>query len=569
MMNEWLKKLLTQVKDLWAKGSLVQKVIFIGIILLVIGAIILILTLSSTPTSVALYNIAITDEAARDKILYRLSEENIPVSVNAAGILTVPDEATARKARTILVREDLTPSNVSPWNLFDTERWTTTDFERNVNLLRSITSQVTQHIESLEEVDRANVVITMPERTLFASDQNPTTASVIIYQRPGSDILTNKKKIQGIQKLLMFAVEGLKEENISIADSTGAILNDFAGMEDIERVDVVAKEQKLIATLETQYRAKVLTALQQIFGADRVRDLNIKIDMDMSKRLVSATEYSPITIKSDNPDTPYDDSQLVESITLSSETVTKRWTGTGYNPEGPAGAEGQTPPVYSDMSNLYGLSEESGVKKNEVINTKQIQEEKSPTIDRVTVSVNIDGTWRKKYDEKGQIIFLPNGAIDREYIPIDPAILTNAQSLVQDAIGYNRTRGDSVSVQNIQFDRTAQFEAEDAAFLRAQQTRRTVFYVLTGIVAVLLAFMIFRVISREIEKRRRLREEELLRKHRMEREKILWESEQAGMEVTMSVEERKRAELQENAIAMAKDHPEDVAMLIRTWLMEE
>ncbi len=568
-MNEWLKKLLTQVKDLWAKGSLVQKVIFIGIILLVIGAIILILTLSSTPTSVALYNVAITDEAARDKILYRLSEENIPVSVNAAGMLTVPDEATARKARTILVREDLTPSNVSPWNLFDTERWTTTDFERNVNLLRSITAQVTQHIESLEEVDRANVVIRMPERTLFAADQNPATASVIIYQRPGSDILTNKKKIQGIQKLLMFAVEGLKEENISIADSTGTILNDFEGMEDIERVDVVAKEQKLIATLETQYRAKVLTALQQIFGADRVRDLNIKIDMDMSKRLVSATEYSPITIKSDNPDTPYDDSQLVESITLSSETVTKKWTGTGYNPEGPAGADGNTPPVYSDMSNLYGLSEESGVKKNEVINTKQIQEEKSPTIDRVTVSVNIDGTWRKKYDEKGQIIFLPNGAIDREYIPIDSAILTNAQSLVQDAIGYNRTRGDSVSVQNIQFDRTAQFEAEDAAFLRAQQTRRTVFYVLTGIVAVLLAFMIFRVISREIEKRRRLREEELLRKHRMEREKILWESEQAGMEVTMSVEERKRAELQENAIAMAKDHPEDVAMLIRTWLMEE
>ena len=41
------------------------------------------------------------------------------------------------------------------------------------------------------------------------------------------------------------------------------------------------------------------------------------------------------------------------------------------------------------------------------------------------------------------------------------------------------------------------------------------------------------------------------------------------MEVTMSVEERKRAELQENAVAMAKEHPEDVAMLIRTWLMEE
>lgn len=568
-MNEWLKKLLGQIKDLWARGSLIQKVIFIGIILLVIGAIILILSISTSPTSVPLYNIAITDEASRDAIIYRLTEEGVPVSVNAAGLLTVLDEATARKARTILVREDLTPSNVSPWNLFDTERWTTTDFERNVNLLRSITEQVTQHIESLEEIDRANVVITMPEKTLFADDQNPTTASVIIYQKPGSDILTNKKKIQGIQKLLLFAVEGLKEEFITIADSSGNPVNDFEGMEDIERVDIIAKEQKLIATLETQYRAKVLGALQQIFGTDRVRDLNIKIDMDMSKRTVDATEYSPITIIADNPDTPYDDSELVESITLSSETVTKRWTGTGYNPEGPAGTEGQTSPVYSDMSNLYGVSEESGVKKNEVINTKQIQEEKSPSIDRITVSVNIDGTWTKKYDEKGQLEFSANGFLEREYIPISEEDLVNAQKLVQDSIGYNKTRGDSVTVSNIQFDRTSQFEEEDAAFLRAQQTRRTIFYVLTGIVVVLLAFMIFRVISREIEKRRRLKEEELLRKHRMEREKILWESEQAGMEVTMSVEERKRAELQENAIAMAKDHPEDVAMLIRTWLMEE
>ena len=56
----------------------------------------------------------------------------------------------------------------------------------------------------------------------------------------------------------------------------------------------------------------------------------------------------------------------------------------------------------------------------------------------------------------------------------------------------------------------------------------------------------------------------------MEREKALWDAKQDGLQdVTMSVEERKRAELQENAIAMAKEHPEDVAMLIRTWLLEE
>lgn len=568
-MNEWLKKLVSQIKELWSKWTIIQKVILIGVIAAVIVALVLVVTLSSKTTEVPLFNVAITDEAQRDKIVYRLAEENVDVNVNATGMLTVKDEATARRMRAILVREDLVPGNVDPWNLFDTERWTTTDFERNVNLQRSITNQIKQHIEALDEVDVANVVLSMPEKTLFQEDQDPVSASVIIYPKPGSDITENKKKIQGIQKILLKAIPGLLAENVTIADASGVILNDFEGMKDIERIDVIAKEQKLIQTLETQYRAKILTALQLIFTEDRVRDLNIKIDMDMSQKVVEATEYSPIVLKEDDPKTPYDDSKYVESITLSSENVEKKWTGTGGNPEGPAGIEGQNPPVYSDMSNLYGTSEERGNKQNNVINTKHISEQKSPTIDRVTVSVNIDGEWKRRYDEDGNLILLSNGTIDREYVPITAETIAQATSLVQDAIGYNELRGDSVTVRNIRFDRTAQFQEEDAEFIRAQQTRQTIFYALIGIVVVLVTFIIFRFISRELERRRRLKEEEYLRQAALERERTFMEAEQAGMEVTMSVEERHRAELLENAISMAKDHPEDVAMLIRTWLMEE
>lgn len=568
-MNEWLKKLFSQIKELWSKWSIIQKVILIGVFVAVIVALVLVVSLSSKTTEVPLFNVAVTDEAQRDNIVYRLAQENVDVNVNAAGIITVKDEATARKMRAILVREDLVPGNVDPWHLFDTERWTTTDFERNVNLQRSITNQIKQHIEALDEVDVANVVLSMPEKTLFQEDQEPVTASVIIYPKPGSDITENKKKIQGIQKILLKAIPGLKEENVTIADASGVILNDFEGMKDIERIDVIAKEQKLIQSLETQYQAKILNALQLIFSADRVRDLNIKIDMDMSQKVVEATEYSPIILKEDDPKTPYDDSKYVESITLSSETVEKKWTGTGWNPEGPAGVEGQNPPVYSDMSNLYGTSEERGNKQNNVINTKHISEQKSPTIDRVTVSVNIDGEWDYKYDESGNVVLLPNGTIERVYTPVSSEDLNQATSLVQDAIGFNELRGDSVTVRNIRFDRTAQFREEDEKYIKAQQTRQTIFYALTGVVVVLVAFIIFRFISRELERRRRLKEEEYLRQQQLEREKVLWESEQAGMEVTMSVEERHRAELLENAISMAKDHPEDVAMLIRTWLMEE
>lgn len=568
-MNEWLKKVVASLKGLWSKWSLVQKIILFAVIAAVVVAFIVMMTFSAQPSAVPLFSVPITDEAARDKIIYRLDEENVSSNVNAAGLITVKDEATARRMRSILVREDLVPSNVDPWNLFDVERWTTTDFERNVNLRRSITEMVRQHIEALDDVDRANVVINVPEKTLLAADQDPTTASVVITPKPGSDITTNKKKIEGIQKLLITSVPGLTAENISISDPSGVIINDFEGMESSERVDIIAKEQKLIKEQEMYYRARILAALQNTFSADRVRDLNVKIDMDMSKRQVSGTEYSPIVIKPDDPNTPYDDSEVRDYLPISTETVTKKWTGTGYNPEGPAGVEGQNPPVYSDMSNLIGTSEESGVKQNNVLNTAEYLEEKSPSIDRITVSVNIDGTWEKEYDEKGNLIINPNGSIARKYIPVDPAVLASTTSLIQSAIGYDRIRGDTVSVQNIQYDRSAQFAEEDEKFRKAQQQRTTILVSIAGIAAILLAFVVIRLITRSIERRRRLKQEEMLRQSQLEREKTIWEAEQAGMEVTMSVEERRRAELQENAVTMAKEHPEDVAMLIRTWLMEE
>ncbi|MCX7948611.1 MAG: flagellar basal-body MS-ring/collar protein FliF [Treponemataceae bacterium] len=568
-MMEFFKKLIEQLKTLWGKWTLVQKLILIGIVVAALVGVAVLIGVSSAPSMVPIIDAPIRDETARDRIITRLNEEGVRVSVTSTGVIMVSDEKTARRMRSILIREDLIPTGTDPWAIFDRERWTITDFERNVNLRRSITQMVTEHIKALDDVDDANVTIVMPERQLFQADQNPVTASVIITPRPGSDITTNRKKIEGIQKILKFAVEGLKDENIVITDQNGLVLNDFAGMADLDRLEITKREQRLVQSLEAQYRAAVLKALQQIYTPDRVRDLNIKIEMDMSKKSIQTEEFFPITLKPDNPDTPYDDSEITPSITRSQSSSTTKWEGTGFNPEGPAGVEGQTPPAFKDMSNLYGKVEQTTLTKNEEINRRQIQEDRSPTINRVTVSVNIDGRWKLKYNEKGEPIINPDNSLAREYIPIPEEELKKAQALVQDAIGYNRARGDSVTVQNIQFDRTKQFAEEDAAYLRRRQFQTTMVLLLAGIAHLLLSFIIFRIVSRELERRRRLREEELSRQHQMMRESALRQAEEEGVEVSMSVEERKRLELQENAINMAKEHPEDVAQLIRTWLMEE
>ncbi|MDR1148541.1 MAG: flagellar M-ring protein FliF [Spirochaetaceae bacterium] len=568
-MGEFFKKLVEQFKSLWERWTLVQKLILGGVVVAAIAAIVLMVSVSSGPGMVPVIDTPIVNEEQRAAIVTRINAEGVKTQVSVAGVVYVQDEQEARRMRSILIREDLVPRGTDPWALFDRDRWTITDFERNVNLRRAITTMVTDHIRSLSEIDDANVVIEMPERTLFASEQNPVTASVIITPKPGSDIINDRKKIEGIQKLLIFAVEGLKPDNIVITDQSGIVLNDFAGMAEFDRLARIEKEIKIVRDTEAKYRADILRALQVNFSSDRVRDLNIKIDMDMSKKAVESQKITPIILKERTPGLSYDDSEYVSSLTLSETTSKTAWKGTGFNPEGPPGVEGQTPPAYRDMSNLYGEVTQETRTHNEEFNREEITEERSPTIDRISVSVNIDGTWERKRDDKGKIVYLPDGRVEREYKPLSPEELTNAQAMIEGAVGFNAARGDVVRVQNIQIDRGAQFAAEDAALMRQRQIHMIVISSLIGAALLMIGFILFQVIRRAREAARREREEELARQHQLMREEALLRAEGEGQEVEMSVEDQARMELQEKAINLAREHPADVAQLIRTWIMEE
>ncbi len=567
-MNEWFKKLVSNIKEKWAKWSILQKSIGIGVVVAVVVAIILGFRFSARPTTVRLFNSPVTGDA-QAQILTRLDKENVEADVDSAGYIRVADEKVARRMRDILITEGLVPVNVDPFAGFYERSWSTTDAEQNVKKQRAITEQVRLHLEEFDDIASADVNLVLPEDKLFKSDQNPVTASVILTFTSNSDMATNRRKIQSVEKILMNAVEGLKKENITIADKSGTTLNDDQGMAEFDRLSLIEREQKMIQKLEVYYRAQVLESLQYIKTKNRVPSINVKIDMNMAEKKIESTRYSPFVKKEDNPDTPYDDSDIQDSVVVSSQTVTREWQGTGFNPQGPTGTEGQNPPVYSDMSNVIGRQTETGVTQNFLVNTDNISETVHPTIDRVTVSVNVDGTWSKKYDKNHNPIFDDEGRIVREYTPVPKEELEDIADLVEGAIGYDRAKKYLVVVKNVQIDRQDEFDAEDEAYRKARQTRMTIICILIGIAVVLLVFILYRFISREIERRRRIKAEEERRRQEMARIMALQNAQEEGMEVTMSVEERRRAELQENAISMAKEHPEDVAMLIRTWLMEE
>lgn len=570
-MPKWLTEFFKRLRDLWGGWSALRRIILIGVVLVVIGAFVLLGVFSAQPTQAVIFNAAVSDEQLADRISTALDAENIPHRIGADGRFYTDDESTARRARTLLVREDLLPGQLDPWSFFtNMPRWTVTEYDQDVNIRIALTTNLEQHISALADVDSAQVTLVMPDNELFIEDQKPATASVIIQPKPGSDIAENRRKVEGIVKLIQFAVEGLLPENITIADIRGNVLNDFEGMEDFDSLDLAARMLRQKRDLEVEYTANILRSLHNVFTPSRVDIVNFDIDLEFVKKAIETVEHFPVTMKEDDPSTPYSELEVVPSITRSRESVKENFEGTGFNPEGPPGQEGQTPPAYRDLTNLVGVWDADRNTENFEVNVKNTTEEKSPyEIQRISLGMVIDGTWAITFDEEGEVLVGPDGLRQREYTPVPEDILRQARQVVQGAVGFSGARGDIVTVENIPFDRTEQFRLEDAEWLRRRQIQRIILWSIIGVAGVIFLFAAARLITSQIERRRREREEELARQHQAMREAALRSAEEEGLDVEMSVQERTRIEMQENARNLARENPEDVAQLLRTWLAED
>jgi flagellar M-ring protein FliF len=568
-MGEWFRKLFDQIKTLWGKWSVVQRIILISVIVGAIIGIVLLISFNASPSTINILTQPVNDPTLLNRITTRLDQEGIQYTVTPESSLVAPNNQVAQAARNILFREDLIPSGTDPYGLFDLDRWTITDYERDVNLLRARTDQVEMHIEAISEIDNAEVVLTIPEKTLFIEDRDPVTASVIITPSFGSNILNNQNQIMGVERLTQLAVEGLLAENIVISGPDGIQINNWDNLELVTELEIRDMELAMKRRQERQTMNQIKSALSTIFTADRIEVANIEYVMDYGNTETESTEYTPIITVQDNPRTPFDETDFVESITLSEQTFSESFEGSQFLPQGPIGTEGQTPPAVQDVQDLNGNYVRNEKTTNNVVNSSTTIERGSASVQRVTLGVAIDGIWRWEYDDNGSVKLNPDGSIVRNYVPVSDEELEKARLLIRDAVGYNQDRGDSVTVVTLPFDRSEEHLAEDEEFRAQQQLQNLILYILIGIAILLVSFIIFRLVTREIERRRRLREEELARQHQAMREAALRSAEEETSEVEMSVEDRARLEMQENAINIAREHPEDVAQLIRTWIMEE
>ncbi len=573
-MNDKLKAALDKAKNQWNKWSKVQKGIFGGVIALIVVAVIVLGTVSTQDGRVSLFNAPINDTQAFERIVTRLEEENVPFTTTADGRIYVDNSRVARRLKAVVVQEGLLPSNMDVWSFLNVNQFTVTDFEQKEKVRLAIAKDLEALLKSLDDVDNASVKIAMPETELFAEDNKPVTASVVITPSFSSDLVTNRAKIEGIERLVTRAIPRIDRENITITDNSGIELNS-KNFQVVDRLHLTEAQLKIKQKAEKLLYEKVKRVLTNNgvgsapIPPSRISISPVEIDMQFNEESYIYDEILPIILKADNPDTPYDDQQIIEKVLVESVVNTEEYNGTGFNPEGPAGVEGQVPPAYKDLQGLVARYGKDQSESRYETSKKQTTVNKTPwQINGISVSVLIDGITVKERDASGNYIESENGGIQRSYVPVDEETLRSLRSAVEGAIRYDQNRGDIVEVRNVQFDRTAEFEQEDNAYRTSKKVKQALFATLLTLVVLLSLIFLIRTIVHWRERRRKLREEERARQLAMERQAMLDRLDNP-INIPMTGEDAEKNELFREAQVMAREHPEDVAQLIRAWLVEE
>jgi flagellar M-ring protein FliF len=568
-MPEFLKKLIENVTTVWGKLSLTQKLIGSGVIVAAVVVVIVLLTVNSGTAGVPLFSEQI-DIKDFGTITRKLQEENIPFSIKDNELILVKSSKVKNETIMMLAQEGVLPKgNYTFLDIINDRQMTTSKFENNIKLRAAMEGKLEELLAASELIDDADVSFTMPERIIWQKEQEPVRVAVMLTPSWNVNLLEHKKAIQGIEELVVNSIDRATSENVVITDQNGVKLNDFSDQQQLDDLRMTRENLKTRERIKEQYRQSIYNALSAIIDPDRL-SVVVDVQMNFDKETESRREILPVVLKEDDPATPYDDGERVYSITESSKTVTETFKGPNWIPEGPPGFDDNVPPAYKGaLEQMTEYIKDEKI-RNETFGEARKELVKDPwEISRISASVMVDGSWQFVFNEDGDFETTPDGNRKREYVPVSDELIRKLKGFVEQGVGFSVVRRDKVEVYEFPKDRTQEHLAEDAQWRKRKQVMIALFAGLIALMVLIIATIIYRIVAKEIERRKRLREEELARQHQLAREMALKSAEEENVEVEMSLEDKARLEMQENAINIAREHPEDVAQLVRTWLTEE
>lgn len=452
-LRDFFTGFLNQSKGFWSKLTLAKRLILGAVLLLPIAGIITIISVNQAdPYQYLFIDLSQEDTSA---IAAYLKANNInDFVIDKNGIKVPPDKII--KLRVELSQEGLPSKGVVGWEKFDEENFTRTEFEQNVQKQRAIQGELSRTISSIEGIVSARVHIVQPKNSLFVRDQKASSAAIYIKTKRG--VTLDPRQIRGIQHLVSRSVEGLDLNQVTILDSTGAMLTQVESTDFSSKItkDILEYKEKVEGELEERIRGIV----GRVVGLDRV-DAKVDADVDFTQEKQTISNVDPDDV-----------------AVISKNTSGFSMEGSGLNPVGIPGSKSNVP---GEQEELQVNTNKSGSKREaEIINfdvSKVMSEKTLPvgTIKRLSISVLVDG--KQAYPLDGST---------PEFLPRSDEEMAKIADLVKGAVGYKDGR-DAVTVQNMLFQLDP-FQMQEITTKRKEDRDYISTLAIAGATAVALVF---------------------------------------------------------------------------------
>lgn len=365
-------------------------------------------------------------------VLAQLSQMNVPYRHAEGGNAILVPASQVHDVRLRLASAGLPKGAGIGLDVMEKSPFGITAFQERVNFQRGLQGELERSINSLAAVQAARVHLALPNQNGLFREQQKPSASVLLTLHPGRTL--ERAQIAGIVHLVSSSVPELSPKAVSVLDGTGELLS---GADDSGR-GLDAQQLQYVQQIEASYLKRVIDILEPVVGRDNLR-ATVTADVDFTQVESTSEEFRPN--QGDAPAAV----KLVQrnESSQSGAPVPSGVPGAATNqPPTPANAQlaGANPPLQAAQGGAGGGGmRRDAVTQYEVDKTVRVTRNASGTLKRLNAAVVVN--HRGSTDAKGKTTSTPLSAEELEKIT----------ALVQQSLGFNQERGDSVRVINAPF----------------------------------------------------------------------------------------------------------------------
>ncbi|HEY5850078.1 MAG TPA: flagellar basal-body MS-ring/collar protein FliF [Lysobacter sp.] len=419
-----------------------------------------------------------------------LRTAQIPFRIDpGSGALAVPTEQLGA-AKMALASAGLPADNSAGFESMQGDQgFGTSQFIETARYQHALEIELARTIGNLRPVREARVHLALPKPSAFTRQNEPASASVVLQLQTGSTL--ERGQVDAIVHLVASSIADLPPERVTVVDQFGRMLSNA----DPDSDDAIgAKQFEQQHRQESVYVQRIQELLEPMTGPGRV-SAQVSVDMDFAQTEQASERYGPQTamVRSE---------QISESGNLGGASAPAQGvpgsvsnTPTAANTVGAAAgpvaaaAPAPAPAAASVAPAQTGPGSRSSVRNYELDRTLTHTRQAPGRIRRVTAAVLVDNVAAAA-TEAGK---------PGKPRALSAADLQRIETLVQQAIGFDATRGDVVSVVNAPFAREAPDTGKDGPPIwqnpRARDLLRTV---LGGLAVLLLIFTVLRPALRQL-----------------------------------------------------------------------